>query len=131
MIRITVITRDEPGQLADLSQALADRGVNIESIDAEGVDSLGVINLVVGDCDAALRVLRDAGFKAVASDALVVRLPDRPGALAELATRLKEARINLRSMHILERRREHSLASIVTEDNVRAAEVLRDVLVHR
>jgi hypothetical protein len=109
---------------------LAEHGVNIESIDAEGVERLGVINLVVRDCDSALRVLRNAGFKAVASDALVVRLPDRPGALAELAARLGDARINLRSMHIMERRGEYALVSIVTEDNVRAADVLRDVLVH-
>ena len=83
-----------------------------------------------GDYDQALAILREeTSCQIFTEDALVVRLVDRPGALAELASRFKDAGVNLRSMHIIERRNGDSLASIVADDRGRAEKLVRDVLV--
>ncbi len=129
MKQLTVITRNVPGQLADITALLADAGINIEDIEADGATEKGVITLTVDRYNLAMEVLSEAGFQAVTDDALVVRLADKPGALAEIALRFKDAALNLRSMHIIQREDGHSLASIVTDDNAKAAELVRDVLV--
>jgi hypothetical protein len=58
-----------------------------------------------------------------------VHLEDKPGALAAIAVRLKDAGLDLRSMHILRRDSGNTVASLVASDNAKAADVLRDVLV--
>ena len=131
MRRLTVITANQPGDLADITTALAAQHINVDDIEADGHGRRGVIVLTVesGTYDQALATLRDeTHFQVFTEDALVVRVEDRPGALAEIATRFKDAAVNLRSMHIIERRNGDSLASIVADDRARAEELVRDVL---
>lgn len=129
MKQLTVLVPNEHGIAARLTAALAERGINIEEIDVESVEDHGVVVLSVDRYDEALRALSDAGFRAITQDTLLVRLEDRPGALAAVAMRLRDAGLDLRSMHILRRDATTTTASLVCSDNARAAEVLRDVLV--
>ena len=129
MKQLTVLAPNKPGQLAAIAEALAAGGVNIEHFDVETHGADGVIVLTVDRYGDALRLLLDAGFKAITQDTLLVRLEDKPGALAKVAVRLKDAGVDLRSMHIVRRDGGVSIASLVADDNVRATEVLRDVLI--
>jgi hypothetical protein len=117
------------GVAAAVMSALAEHGVNIEEFDIEGVEERGVIVLSVDKYDEALRALRDHGYQAITQDTLLVRLKDRPGALAAVAVKLRDAGLDLRSMHIVRRDAGETLARLVTSDHVRAAEILRDLLV--
>ena len=129
MKQLTVLVPDETGIAARLTSCLAERGLNIEEIDIEGVAHHGIVVLTVDRYDEALRALSENGFRAITQDTLLIRLVDRPGALAAVALRLKDAGLDLRSMHILRRSEAGTIASLVASDNVKAAEVLRDVLV--
>lgn len=129
MKQLTVLVPNELGIAARLTACLAERGVNIEEIDVESVQDHGIVVLSVDRYDEALRALSDHGFRAITQDTLLVRLEDKPGALAAIAMRLKDAGLDLRSMHILRREASSTTASLVCSDNARAAEVLRDVLV--
>ena len=129
MKHIAVLLDAQSRTVADLAQALADRGVNIEDIDVEESDQTGVANLTVDHYDEALLALRDAGFRAVSEDALVIRLKDEPGALAKVAVRFKAAGIGIRSMHILGRAGASALVTIVAERPEEAKQLVRDFLV--
>ncbi|MBE7502986.1 MAG: hypothetical protein HS113_22430 [Verrucomicrobiales bacterium] len=129
MKHITVLLEAPARDVADLAQVLADRGVNIEDIDVEESEQTGVANLTVDHYDVALQALRDAGFRAVSEDALVIRLKDEPGALAKVAVRFKAAGIGIRSMHILGRAGSAALVTIVCERPEEAKQLVRDLLV--
>ena len=131
MTHLTVLLESHARTVADLAQALADRGINIEDIDVQdaGPDQTEVVNLTVDRYDEALLALRDAGFRAVSEDALVIRLRDEPGALAKVAVRFKDAGIAIRSMHILGRAGSSALVSIVSERPADAKQLVRDLLV--
>jgi hypothetical protein len=129
MKQLTVLAPNQPGQFALITQALAVHGVNIEGFDLESHGADGLISLTVDRYDDALRALRDAGYKAITSDTLLIRLDNKPGALAAVAMRLKDAGLDLRSMHIVRRDEKVSIASLVADNNGRAAEVLQDVLI--
>lgn len=131
MKQLTVLVRNETGVAAEIATCLAERGVNIEEIDIEGVEDRGIVVLSVDRYDEAVRALRDHGFHAIAQDVLLVRLEDKPGALAAIAVRLKEVGIDLRSMHILRRDEGGTIASLVASDPAKAAELLRDVIVSK
>jgi len=127
---ITVIIDNRPGVVADILSTVADNGINIESFNADGADNIGVVILTVNQYDKALQVLRDAGYQAVSEDALVLRLHDEPGALAKISLRFKYENINIRSLRILKRESDHALVTIVTDDNKRAQDLVKDVLVN-
>lgn len=129
MKQLTVLVPNQTGVAARIATCLAERGINIEEIDLEGLDERGVVVLTVDQYDEALRALSEHGFKAITQNTLLIRLEDRPGALAKIAVRLKDAGIGLRSMHILSRHEGGSLVSLVASDNAKAAELLKDVLV--
>ncbi len=129
MKQLTVLAPNKPGQLAAITEALAAGDVNIESFDVATHGADGVIVLTVDRYGDALRLLLDAGFKAVTQDTLLVRLEDKPGALAKVAVRLKDAGIDLRSMHIVRRDAGVSIASLVADNNARAAEVLGEIVI--
>jgi len=129
MKQLTVLVPNKVGVAAAVTSVLAEHGVNIEDVEIEGVEERGVIVLTVDKYDEALRALRDHGYKAISEDTLLVRLDDKPGALATIAVRLRDAGLDLRSMHIVRREQGVTYASLVTSDYTRAVEILRDVLV--
>ncbi len=120
MNRIIVMARNEVGVISDISMALANEGINIETISAEGLDEKGIITLTTDAYDDALRALTDAGFKTVSDDSLVLRLPDEPGALAKVAERFKHAGVNIQSLHIVERRGGHTIVALSADDRAKA-----------
>ena len=120
MNRIIVMARNEIGVISDISMALANEGINIETISAEGLDEKGIITLTTDAYDDALRALTDAGFKTVSDDSLVLRLPDEPGALAKVAERFKHAGVNIQSLHIVERRGGHTIVALSADDRAKA-----------
>ena len=123
MKQIVVLTENHAGILADLAECLAERGINIEELSGDANQAGGVVHLTVDRYDEALVALRDGGFQAVSEDALVLLLPDEPGALARVAARFKSENINVRSMRILRRERGQTLVALVTEEPERAAAV--------
>lgn len=124
MNRIVIIAKNEVGVIADVSRALADAEINIETISAEGLDAQGTITLTTDAQDAALRVLSNAGFKAVSDESLVLSLPDEPGALAKVAERFKQAGVNIQSLHILERKAGHTIVALAAEVREQAKELV-------
>jgi hypothetical protein len=129
MKQLTVFVPDKIGVAARIATALAERHVNIEALDIEGMETHGIVVLTVDRYDEALRALRDHGFRALTQETLLIRLEDRPGALAAVALRLRDAGLDLRSMHILRREAGTTFASLVASDHAKAAAILKDLLV--
>lgn len=129
MKQITVLTRKSADELTRVADILGAAGVNIEDIDAEHLEDTGVIVLAVDKYDEALRAISDAGLRAITQNALVIRMADEPGALAHVARRLRDAGLDVRSMHILRRDAGFTLVSLVSSDHTRAAEALADLIV--
>ncbi|MCH7890811.1 MAG: ACT domain-containing protein [Gemmatimonadetes bacterium] len=120
MKQITVVAESSPGLLAQVSEILAERGINIETLNAETVQDYGVVIFTVDRYDEALVALRDAGVPAVSEDAIIIRIADEPGALARISRRFHDAEIRLRSVRIIRRDAGHGLVALSTERTERA-----------
>ena len=130
MKQITIITPpDQPGTLADIAERLAARDVNILDIDGTDDHAHAVIFLEAEPLDQALDALAEGGYHAVSEDVLVIRIADEPGALARVAARFREPKINILAMRII--RRDGGWASVLlsTSDDERARTLLEDCLV--
>ena len=129
MKQITIVAESDPGLLARASEVLAERGINIETLDAETVQEHGVVILTVDRYDEALAALRDAGIPAVSEDAIIIRIVDEPGALARISRRFHDAEIRLRSVRIIRRNEGYGLVALSTERTEKALDLVKDVLV--
>ncbi len=122
--RVIVIVPDKPGGLARVANALGEEGINIERIDGRLAGEIGVITLSTDDDDAALQALLKANLRAVTSDVVVFRLPDKPGALAGVAQLFGEHQINVRTIHIVHRLAGQAVVAVTTDDNNRARSLI-------
>jgi hypothetical protein len=122
--RIVIVANDEVGVIAGITRILADGGLNLEGIDADVSGDQGTIVLSADDTDRALALLNQAGYRAVGDDTIVLRLPDVPGALAEVADSLKHAGVNIQNLHILARSAGYATVAITADDRDRARAVI-------
>ena len=129
MKQITIISEDRPGVVAEICEALAGARVNIESMDAETIGGSGVTKLTVDRYDDALRALAQTPFHAISEEAIVLQLEDKPGELARITRRFKDANISMRSVRIIRRANGASIVAISTERTEEAMELVKDVMV--
>lgn len=117
MRQLTVVLFEREGALARMTTELADAGINLVNIDAEEIDSIGVVQLMVEEDDFAQahEILRETGHQVMPQQALVVQIEDVAGGLAKLAVKLADAKVNVRSMRIVRREDGYCLAAIVPE----------------
>lgn len=99
---LTVVLKDERGQLATLGEAAGASGVNIEGMCAFTGEGRGIINLLIADdaVDRAVAALTDAGMGvADQREVLVIDLANEPGSLGELARQLSGAGVNIELLY--------------------------------
>ncbi|MEM3555470.1 MAG: ACT domain-containing protein [Candidatus Micrarchaeia archaeon] len=123
MKELLVLAKDRIGLLADLSAALGQANINIESISADTIGDKAVIHLVVSDEVKGKEVLERKGFIVMSSDALVVKVLDKPGELSKVARVLADAKINIKNVQLLTKEGEIALY-MLRVDNVKRAEKL-------
>ena len=97
--QLTVSLKSRPGTLAQLARTLADAGVNIVTLSADAVTGRGKIRVIVNDPGTAKRALRRAKYRFSEEPAFVVRLRNKPGALARVAEKVAKARVNIKSAY--------------------------------
>ena len=127
MKQIIILTDDKPGVIAEICELLAAENINLESMDAETHLNKGVIIITVDKYDEALQVLRDGFFQAVSEEAILIRLDDKPGALAKIAKRFKDVNINLKSLRILKRDGAKAIVALMVDDFNEAVKLVKDV----
>ncbi len=114
------------GTVADVTELLAERKINILGIDVTDDHTHGIIMLEVDAYDEALRVLAGGGFDAVSEEVIVVRVKDEPGALAKVAARFREPKINISAMRIVRRDGGWAIVILSTDNNEAAIALLQD-----
>ncbi len=128
MKQIVIVADNRPGVVADVTAALADKGINIEAIDGEAIGTVGIVRMTASPYDVALTALRDAGFHAFSEEVFLVRLEDKPGSLARVARRFKDAQVDITSLRIVSRDGQYGVVAISSDDPAKAREIVRDVL---
>ncbi|MDH5631581.1 MAG: ACT domain-containing protein [Gammaproteobacteria bacterium] len=130
MKQITLIYDNHPGLLAEITEELGQQGINIETLDAESFKDTAVTILTVDRYDEALDILSSKpGLQAITEEAILIRLEDRPGALAKVARKFSDAGINLRSIRIIKRDADDTVVAISAERTDEALELVRDQLI--
>ena len=128
MKQIHIVSTNRIGLITELTEALARADINIDSVDAEQVGDNAVIVLNVDQYGPALLCLREfQGLQIVTEDAILVKLKNQPGALAQIARRFTDAGISVRSVRFIQHDEDFALVAISTDRTEAALALVADV----
>ena len=102
--QITAWVENKPGEIGRIAEALGKAKVNISALTCWGTGSENPIHLQVSSPAKAKKVLQDLGLRITEEEVLRLTLPDKPGVLGTVGTRLGAANINV----------EYAYASVAT-----------------
>ena len=87
--------RNQPGELARLAEAIAQKGINITSFAGATAGGAGSVAVITNDEAATRTAIAAAGFQAREVELVTASLPNQPGSLAAAARKLADAGINV------------------------------------
>jgi hypothetical protein len=93
--QFTLYLENKPGALAKVTARLAKAKVNIEGISVSESTDVGIVQVVSSNGAATRKVLTDAGIPYTVQDISLLRLPNKPGALARITAQLAKDGINI------------------------------------
>ena len=93
--QLSAFLDNRAGVLAALAADLGRHGICIRALTVANLVDHAVIRLVVTEPQKALHLLGERGVLALTSEVLAIDMPDRAGALADIASRLAGAGVNI------------------------------------
>lgn len=99
--RAFVVTLDnKPGKLGELTRAVASANINVTGIDViPNGGHTASVRLLVSDPVKMEQMLHQKGIQFQSFDVLSVRVPNRPGGIAEISERLGKAGLDIETMY--------------------------------
>lgn len=93
---LTVPLENRPGALAEVGEALAEAGVNIDGVLALASGEMSIGHILVEEPAAAQEALSSAGIDVQsAQEVVVLDVVDEPGVLGDVCRRAANAGVNL------------------------------------
>jgi hypothetical protein len=86
---------NRPGELAHVARAFAARGIDLTHVACVGQGPLACMFTTTSNDADAREVLHGLGLAYIEGQPILVELEDRPGALAEVTSRLADAHVNI------------------------------------
>jgi hypothetical protein len=124
--QISIFLENKSGRLAEVTELLAGKGINIRALSLADTADFGILRLIVNDHAAALSILKANGFTVGRNEVVAVVVPDRPGGLAGILAALRGRGINVEYMYAFVQRSEGNAVLIFRFDETdKALDVLR------
>lgn len=131
MKQITILSENKTDLIADITQFLAEKRINIESVTGRNFGKNSVVTITVQDYQSALNKLQECErFQVICEDAIIVKVTDELGALAKLTRRFSDAGVQINSIRFVERHEGYALVAISTGRTDQALNLVNDILVY-
>jgi hypothetical protein len=113
--QFVVQLKNEPGAMATLAEALANRGVDLRAIGGGSIGDSGHVIMTTADDDTTKAVLDEMGYVYIEGESLVTEVDDRPGGMARLARALADAGVNIHGHLFLGRWGDRAMFAFVVD----------------
>jgi len=123
MQEFNVSLTDKPGELAQVASAVGDEGINILGCVGMG-RSTASVTMVTDDEEATKNVLKSMGREFEVNELILTSLPNEPGALAGMATKLSDANVNIKSFYIMKMELDVADVAMTTDNPSKTKEIL-------
>ncbi|HOO55745.1 MAG TPA: ACT domain-containing protein [bacterium] len=123
--QISVFLENKSGRLAEATEAIGESGVNIRALSVADTSDFGILRCIVSDTEKTLKVLKERGFTASATEVVAAEVPDSPGGLAGMLQMLQENGINVEYLYaFVTKSRDNAVVILRVENNEGAIALL-------
>lgn len=120
--QLSVFLENRQGRLGQVLQVLKDSNVNILSISLADTTEYGLLRLIVEEPEKGKEALLAAGFSAMLTDVVIIKIPHTPGSLQNMLKIVVEKEINVEYMYGLTTEGDEASIVIKTNDLEKACE---------
>lgn len=121
--QLSVFIENREGRLEKVTETLAANQINIVSLSLADTSEYGMLRMVVSDPEKGKAVLKEAGFSAMLTEVLAIKLPHKVGILYRLLELFLAKDISIEYMYTLATGENASIIAKVS-DVTSAIEVL-------
>ena len=122
--QLSVFIENREGRLDQVLETLKENDINIISLSLADSSDYGLLRMIVSDAETAKNALKEAGFSAMLTQVLAVKLSHQVGQLQILLSEICKAGINIEYTYALATGSDDASIVIKTADLKKAAEVL-------
>ncbi len=97
--QISIFVENQPGKLAELTRLLADADIDLRTLSLADTRDFGILRVIVNKPDETEKLLKANEWTYKTADVIGVKLPDRPGGVAEVLEAINEAGVNVEYMY--------------------------------
>ena len=101
MQQLSVFVQNHPGALADVTQALAEKSINIRAFSLYDTPDFNILRLITDKPEETRALLQEKGFFCKETQVLGIALRDRPGELNAILQLLKGGGIQIAYIYSL------------------------------
>ncbi len=125
--QISVFLENRAGQLAEVTELLAQHGVNLRAIHVAETADYGVLRIIVNKPEEAVNALKSHGMIVSLTNVLGVGIDDEPGAFSKAVQALAAEDINIEYMYaFIGRGKDKAYVIIRADQEEKAAAVLQE-----
>ncbi len=124
MRQFEVFVEDKVGELARVTEALAQSAINIRGLATERGTGRPTIKVITDDENSTRKALSRAGLGFSESEVVLLDLIDRPGEIAKIAKRAEKAGVNINSVYLIGKKGTPAALALGTDNPKEAKKLL-------
>ena len=122
--QLSVFIENREGRLEQVLETLKENNINIISLALADTSDYGLLRMIVSDPEVGKTALKEAGFSAMLTPVLAVKLSHQVGQLQILLSEICKAGINIEYTYALATGNDDASIVIKTADLQKAADIL-------
>jgi hypothetical protein len=120
--------KNKPAELAKVTEAIAQKGIDITGFSGSTCGDNGILSLVTNDEPATQRALTEGQWKFRTIELVEASLANRPGSLADVARRLGKAGVNIVAAFPISVAGGNTHVAFATDDPMKAKQTLGELV---
>lgn len=121
--QVTVFIENDRGRLAALCRSMGDAGISMRTLTLADTADYGVVRIICDAPHTTRALLDDAGYRVAVTKVLAVKIPNRPGGLADLFEALDSEDINIEYAYCFSIGDQYAI-DIVRTEQIESAQVV-------
>ena len=99
--QISVFLENRAGQFAEITNILAENGIDLRAISIAESTDYGVLRMIVDNAEKTTSILMQHGYLMSMTPVTVIAVPDEPGGIAPVLAKIAEGNVDIEYMYSL------------------------------
>lgn len=121
MNQLSIFVENKKGRLAEITQVLANNGIDIRALSIADTADYGIFRLIVNDPEKAAQALKEEGMTVSVTNVLAIGIEDTPGSFSKAVQILSDKDINVDYAYAFITPKENAAYVIIRVDDIDAA----------